>query len=173
MNSIWGSHMKFHFVLFVCLLSSASLKADIVKINIDSGLYLKVNSDQWNYQYVKAMKAITPHIVESKNRKDLKVIIQKETHTDQVRNKKTFVAEKCKAANQFYQDSKQGSAKSIQIKNTDVCLIKMSRNNSEDSFQIIYPVKFNKNAYELMSFAWKVKGSSALDEVSKLVGDNL
>lgn len=165
--------MKFYSALFVCLLSSTSLRADIVKINIDSGLYLKVNSDQWNYQYVKAMKAITPHIVESKSRKDLKVIIQKETHTDHVGDKKTFVAEKCKVANKFYQDSKQGSAKSMQIKNTDVCLIKMSKSNNEDSFQIIYPVKFTKNAYELMSFAWKVKGRSALEEVSKLVGDNL
>lgn len=165
--------MKFHFVLFVCLLSSATLKADIVKINIDSGLYLKVNSDQWNYQYVKAMKAITPHIVENKSRKDLKVIVQKETHTDGVGDKKTFVAEKCKAANKFYQDSKQGSAKDIKIKGTDVCLIHMPKANSEDSFQIIYPVRFSKNSYELMSFAWKEKGKSALDEVSKLVGDNL
>lgn len=164
--------MKFHFALFFCLFISQTLKAEIVKINLEPGIFLKVNSAEWTYQYIKALSSVTPHIVESKTNKDLKVIVQKETHAEAVANKKLLVVEKCKAANKFYQESKQGSAKNIQIKNKDVCLIQMTKND-QNNFQIIYPVRFSKNTYDLMSFGWKGKGESSISEVSRLVGDNL
>ena len=87
------------------MLISPLTKAEIVKINLEPGIYLKMNSKEWTYQYIKAFSSITPHIVESNTNKNLKVIIQKETHAEVVKDQNKLVVEKCKAANLFYQNS--------------------------------------------------------------------
>lgn len=165
--------MKFalFFILSLFFVSQQTM-AITQKIKIESGIFLNFNDKKWNYQYVKALNLITPHIFESKVTKELKVIIQKETHSEPVADKKKLVSEKCLAANKFYQNSKQGFAKSIQIKNKEVCLIEMA-DKDQKKFQIVYPVRFSKNSYDLISFAWKGSNEDTLKEVSQLVGDNL
>ncbi|NOT77624.1 MAG: hypothetical protein HOP07_01325 [Bacteriovoracaceae bacterium] len=158
------------FLIGVLLVPTAF--AGIQSVKLGSDLKLNFDDTSWNYQYVKVLSTVTPHILENKKDKNLRVIIQKETHSEMVKDKKTLVTKKCEEANKFYRDSKQGSAKSIQIKNTSVCFIE---NNKKDknSYQIIYPKHFSKSTYDLMSFAWQASDDKNLKEVSLLVGENL
>lgn len=163
--------MNFSF-LFALVLLSQNLFAGIQSVKLESNLKLKFDDSVWRYQYVKALSSVTPHILENKNQKDLKVIIQKETHSESVKDRKTLVAKKCEEANKFYRSSNQGSAKSLQIKNKTVCLIEQMK-PGKSSYQIIYPVHFSKNTYDLMSFAWHGTDEKNLKEVTQLVGENL
>lgn len=162
--------MKFIILLFSIF--STLAMADVQSVKIEKGIQLKFNDKDWKYQYVKALSMVTPHLFENTSHKDLKVIVQKETHSDRVADKKTFIENKCKDANKFYQDSKQGSAKSLQVKNKQVCFITMNK-KEKNTYQIVYPAKFNKDTYELLSFAWNDGDEKYLQNVSELVGDNL
>jgi hypothetical protein len=165
-----GEIMKF---IILCLLIFSTLAmADVQSVKFEKGIQLKFNDKEWKYQYVKALSIVTPHLFENISNKDLKVIVQKETHADKVGDKKTFIENKCKDANKFYQNSKQGSAKSLQIKDKEVCFITMNKKD-KNSYQIVYPIQFNKDSYELISFAWNDGDEKYLQSVSGLVGDNL
>lgn len=158
------------YLIGILLIPSAF--ADIQSVKLESGLKLNFDDRSWNYQYIKALSTVTPHILENKKDKSLRVIIQKETHNEVVKDKKSLVVKKCEEANKFYRDSKQGSAKSLQIKNTSVCLIEHNKREKK-SYQIIYPKYFSKNSYDLMSFAWQASDDKNLSEVTQLVGENL
>jgi hypothetical protein len=152
-------------------LSSASF-AEVKTIKFDENFHIKFQSDIWNYHYIKAMNAITPHIFEYKDNKDLKVIVQKETHLDKNPKNIRLVEEKCLEAQKSYQDTKTGTAKTIKIKNKNVCLIqleKIGRNN----YQIIFPIHFTANSYDLVSFSWSDNDDGKLKLVNQLVGENL
>lgn len=158
--------------ILVALFLSQNLMAGIQSVKLDADLKLRFDDASWNYQYIKVLSTVTPHILENKKDKNLRVIIQKETHSEVVKDKKKLVVKKCEEANSFYRGSGQGSAKSIQIKNTAVCLIEHNRKD-KNSYQIIYPKHFSKNTYDLMSFAWQAEDNKSLAEVSQLVGENL
>lgn len=158
------------FLIGFLLVSTAF--ADIQSVKLESDLKLNFDDTSWNYHYVKVLSTVTPHILENKKDKNLRVIIQKETHSEIVKDKKSLVTNKCEEVNKFYRDSKQGSAKSIQIKNTSVCYIEHNKKD-KNSYQIIYPKQFSKSTYDLMSFAWQAIDDKGLKEVSLLVGENL
>lgn len=162
--------MKFTILFF--FLFSNFVMAEIQSVKFEKGIKLKFTDTQWKYQYVKALSAVTPHIFENVSHRDLKVIVQKETHADKIGDKKTFIQNKCQDANKFYQDSKQGTAKSLQIKDKQVCFITINKKD-KNSYQIVYPIKFNSDTYELISFAWNDADAKYLKNVSGLVGDNL
>ena len=164
--------MKFSFIIFSLFFYSTIVLAEIQNVKIEPGIQLKFNDNDWKYQYVKELSSVTPHFLESKLDKDFKVIIQKETHSESFIDKKNLITQRCAEANKFYQDSKQGFAKSIQIKNKSVCFIQLKRAD-KNSYQIVYPARFNKNSYDLLSYAWQDVSDKKLEKVSKLVGENL
>lgn len=151
---------------------SISAQAEIRKIKIDPKLQIKFNDKEWNYQFIQVLSTISPHIFESKTNSEVKVVIQKETHTDASSNKNNLVQKKCEEADKFYKQTGQGFAKNIKIKTQNVCLIQFAK-SEKTNYQIIYPVQFNKSGYELLSFAWQSKNSETVKEVSSLVSENL
>lgn len=159
------------FILFACFFSFSAY-AKIRQIKIDPGLQIKFEDKEWNYHYIKALSSITPHIFESKSKNEIKVVIQKEAHTDSGFGNSNLVQKKCGEADNFYRNSKQGSAKSFKIKNSTVCLIQFIKSD-KNNYQIIYPIHFHKSGYELLSFAWQSKDTNSVDEVSSLVRENL
>jgi hypothetical protein len=157
---------------FLLLFNSFELVAGIESVKLEKGIHLKFDNANWDYQYIKMFSSITPHVLESKIEKGLKVIVQKETHGLEKSNQKSLIEEKCSAANKFYQDAKQGSAKTIEIKNQKVCFIQLAK-QEKNTYQIMYPVNFSKSSYDLISFAWNDVDEKNLKAVSSLVGENL
>ena len=86
-----------------CFLSF-SVYAEIRQIKIDPSLQIKFEDKEWNYQYIKALSSITPHIFESKTKSEIRVVIQKETHTD-VNSGINLVQKRCGETNKFYKSS--------------------------------------------------------------------
>ena len=163
--------MKWFFL--ITYIFSISTHAEIKKIKIDPGIQIKFDDKNWNYQYIKILSNISPYIFESKSKNDIKVIVQKETHADNSGYKnQNLVQKKCLEADAFYKNSGNGSAKSMKIKNSDVCLIQITK-SEKMSFQIIYPIQFNKSTYDLLSFSWQSKDLNSVEVVSSLVRENL
>ncbi len=162
--------MKSVLMLFLLALTY-SVRAEIKTVKYEQGLSQKFSDQNWQYQYIKELRSITPHIFENKKDKELKVVVQKETHQESHYKKQSLVSDKCAAANKFYKESMQGSAQNMKIKGQDVCLIKMVKKD-KNSYQIIYPVHFAKGSYDLISFAW-YGDEGKLEAVKELVGENL
>lgn len=173
MRISWRSHMLIRvFLIALFLVSSSEIMAGVETVKLEKGITLKFDNTNWVYQYIKVMSSITPHILENKIEKDLKVIVQKETHAMDSKTTKSLIEEKCTSANKFYQESNQGSAKIIEIKNKKVCFILLTKKEN-NTYQILYPVNFSNASYDLLSFAWNARDEKDLKTVSALVGENL
>lgn len=160
----------FSTILLLNLFSNSAL-AEIETVKLEKGINLKFNNELWKYQYVKVLSSITPHIVESK-KEDLKVIIQKETHAVGTEKAQALISTKCKDADAFYKNAKQGSAKTIDINGKQACYVQLVK-SEKNTYQILYPVNMNTSTYDLVSFAWNAADEKNFPTVKMLVGENI
>jgi len=72
------------FLIGVLLVPTAF--AGIQSVKLESDLKLNLDNASWNYRYVKVLSTVMPHILENKKDKNLRVIIQKETHNEMVKD---------------------------------------------------------------------------------------
>ena len=158
--------MKFFLVIaaFKTMLMS-STAAQLTNLKIDSKWRIKYDAKEWSYIYLKPMAGISANVFENKKEK-IKVILQRETHSDNVANSQNLIASKCAEAHNYYAKNFSGSAEVVVIANKKICYIQYKNVSGNLSHQFVYPEPSVSKNYDLYSYAWNSEDQKSKEVVT-------
>ncbi len=144
--------MRFLSVLFL-LVSTELFAIQYTNLKIDSHWMVKYDPQEWSYIYIKPLAGVSPNLFEHKKGK-IRIVLQKESHQDEVLSYKELLEKKCEEVNQYYTRKLSGFSEIITINNKKVCYLEFKNVSGEMTRQFLYPELSKNKNYDLYSYGW-------------------
>ena len=160
------------FLIINIFISTLTYASSLKEIKLDPSWKIKFDSNQWSYEYLKPFNGISSHLLENKKEK-FKLVLQKETHSDNNSDTETLLKNKCAESNLYYQKNREGTATVETINKTLTCYIEYKNISGNKISEFVFPQKSSTKNYELLTYVWISPSEKAKNEVINFLKGNV